>query len=187
MGSSTAAGFVARFAQTTLPKHLLEVLDPLIETIAELSARIAGLDGELIREARSDELLRRLQTVPGVGPLVSLAYVGWMDQPERFRKSRDVGACLGLRPRVRDSGGRQRRGHITREGDKEMRRLLVQAAHASLQCQRDSALKRWTESLAERVGKKKAVVATARKIAVLLHRLWVTGDRFQPFPVEAAA
>lgn len=68
-----------------------------------------------------------------------------------------------------------------------MRRLLVQAAHASLQCQRDSALKRWTESLAERVGKKKAVVATARKIAVLLHRLWVTGDRFQPFPVEAAA
>jgi len=187
MGSSTAAGFVARFTQTTLPKHLLEVLDPVIETIAELSARIAGLDEELVREARSDELLRRLQTVPGVGPLVSLAYVGWMDQPERFRKSRDVGACLGLRPRIRDSGGRQRRGHITREGDKEMRRLLVQAAHASLQCQKDSALKRWTESLAERVGKKKAVVATARKIAVLLHRLWVTGDCFQPFPNVTAA
>lgn len=187
MGSSSAAAFVGHYARLTLPKNLLEVLDPLIETIAELSARIAGLDAELTREARSNELLGRLQTVPGVGPLVSLAYVGWMDRPERFGKSRDVGACLGLRPRVRDSGGRQRRGHITREGDKEMRRLLVQAAHAALHCHKDSALKRWAESLMERVGKKKAVVATARKLGVLLHRLWVSGDCFKPFPESETA
>ena len=154
--------------------------------IGRLSEQIDQLDQELRQMARSSELVQRLQTVPGVGPLVSLSYVAWMDQPDRFNDSRLVGACLGLRPRVRDSGNRQCRGRITREGDAEMRRLLVQAAHAAMHCQKDSKLKRWTEALAQRVGKKKAIVALARKIAVLLHRLWITGERFQPFPNKAS-
>jgi transposase len=138
-----------------------------------------------VEEAGADELLVRLQEVPGVGPLVSLAFIGWVDRPERFQCSRDVGACLGLRPQVRDSGERQWRGAITREGDGEMRRLLVQAAHAALNCRQDSALKRWAERLVERIGKRKAVVALARKLAVLLHRLWVTGRCYQPLPQAA--
>lgn len=154
--------------------------------ISELSLRIERLEADLVEESGADELLLRLQEVPGVGPLICLAFIGWVvDRPERFSRSRDVGACLGLRPRVRDSGERQWPGAITREGDAEMRRLLVQAAHAALHCRRESALKRWAEQLAERIGKRKAVVALARKLAVLLHRLWVTGRSYQPLPKAA--
>jgi transposase len=182
MGSCTSEGFTSRFGRLKMKRELRQALDPLVETVAELTARIERLERELEEEARSDELLVRLQDVPGVGPLVSLAFVAWMDRPERFARSRDVGACLGLRPKIRDSGDRQRRGPITREGDPEMRRLLVQAAHASLRCLKDSALKRWAQRLELRAGKRKMAVALARKIAVLLHRLWVTGDTYRHFP-----
>lgn len=186
MTGCTARTFAVRFGELDLAEDLLEALEPLVETIVELTARIDRLEAELVEESRADELLARLQEVPGVGPMVSLAFVSWMDRPQRFRRSREVGACLGLRPRVRDSAGVQRRGSITREGDVEMRRLLVQAAHCAMRCRRDTALKRWAEQLAERAGKKKAVVALARKIAVLLHHLWVTGARYQPFPAPAS-
>ena len=131
-------------------------LDPLLETLHELSQRIEALDKDLLELAKFDELPLRLQTVPGVGPIVCLAFIAWMDRPERFGDSRDVGACLGLRPCVRDSRDRISRGRITREGDGEMRRLLVQAAHAALHCRKDSALKRWALRGADRSGKKKA-------------------------------
>jgi transposase len=183
--SCTADSFVTRHAAIDLPATLAEALEPLVTTIGELTERILRLKEKLVAESKSDELLIRLQTVPGAGPLVSLAYVGWMDRPDRFRKSRDVGACLGLRPSLRSSGGHEIRGRITREGDTEMRRLLVQAAHAALNCRTDSSLKRWAEGLVERLGKGKAVVALARKIGVLLHRLWVTGESFRAFPQAA--
>ncbi len=180
--SCPAKSFVVRYASMGLDSSLAETIDPLVTTIGELTDRINRLEKELVAESSSNELLVRLQTVPGVGPLVSLAFLGWMDRPDRFRKSRDVGACLGLRPSLRSSGGHEIRGRITREGDAEMRRLLVQAAHAALNCRKESSLKNWAESLVERLGKGKAVVALARKIAVLLHRLWVTGDTFRAFP-----
>jgi transposase len=182
VASCTARSFVVRFASMRLETSLCKAVDPLVTTIGELTDRINGLENELVAESRSNELLRRLQTVPGVGPLVSLAYMGWVDSPDRFSKSRDVGPCLGLRPSLRSSGGHEIRGRITREGDTEMRRLLVQAAHAALSCRKDSSLKRWGEGLVARLGKSKAVVALARKIGVLLHRLWVTGESFRAFP-----
>ncbi len=185
MASSTPRGFVARYLTIQLPESLAAAVDPLVETIAELTQRIDELQAELIEDSRSDELVARLQTVPGVGPLVSLAYVAWMDRSDRFAKSRDVGACLGLRPSLRSSGGREYRGRITREGDKEMRWLLVQAAHAAMHCTKESLLLRWARQLEQRVGKSKAVVALARKIGVLLHRLWITGESFRPFPQAA--
>ena len=180
--SCTAASFVIRFYELKLNEDIAAALAPLLETLDELSQRIEALDKELAELAKFDELPLRLQTVPGVGPIVSLAFIAWMDRPERFTNSRDVGACLGLRPRVRDSGDRACRGKITREGDGEMRRLLVQAAHAALNSRKDSALKQWALRLVERNGKKKATVALARKIAVLLHRLWSTGESFRAFP-----
>jgi transposase len=185
MSSCAAKSFVARFATTGPPRHLREVLEPLVGAIGELTDRIEVLEKELVEESHSDELLERLQEVPGVGPLVSLSFVGWVDRAERFARSRDVGASLGLRPRLRESGGISRRGAITREGDTNMRWLLVQAAHAALAVRRDSALKRWAEALVNRVGKKRAVVALARKLGVLLHTLWVTGDSYRPFPAAA--
>jgi transposase len=184
MSSCLAARFAERFHGQKLAAELRQVLDPLVEMIARLSEQIERLEKDLVEESCADELLLRLQEVPGVGPLVCLSFIGWVDRPERFERSRDVGACLGLRPKVRESGDRQWRGAITREGDSEMRRLLVQAAHAALHCRRESALKRWALQLAERVGKRKAVVALARKLAVLLHRLWVTGQSYHPLPQD---
>lgn len=96
-----------------------------------------------------------------------------MDRPERFKRSRDVGAGLGLRPRVYSSGGKVQHGHITRAGDGEMRRRLVQAAHVALRSRQETRLKRWAEELAERIGKKKGIVTLARKIAIVRHRRWV--------------
>lgn len=181
MPSCTPEGFVARFAGLEVPEDLCAALEPLVHSIGQLCERLCALDRELKEEASSDELLVRLQTVPGVGPLVSLAFLAWVDRPERFSASRQVGACLGLRPKMRDSGGRQRRGSITKEGDHEMRRLLVQAAHAAMNCRSDSTLKRWAQELAQRAGRKKAVIALARKLAVLMHRMWITGESFHPF------
>ena len=174
--------FVHRFGETELPRSVRNLLDPLVRTLAQVTAQIDAIDAELKEFSSSDEVSQRLQTVPGVGPIVSLAYRAWMDTPNRFRRSRDVGACLGLRPILRASGGKEFRGRITREGDREMRRLLVQAAHALLQTKADSALKEWAESLVDRVGKGKALVALSRKIAVLLHHLWVKEIDFEPYP-----
>lgn len=185
IGSCVAAVFVVRFAAHRVPVDLRSVLEPAIGAIGELTARIEQLQEELVELSRGDELLERLQEVPGVGPLVSLAFVAWMDRAERFKTSRDVGACLGLRPTVRESGKSRRVGGISREGDSEMRWMLVQAAHAAFLAKKDSALKRWAERLAQRQGKKRAVVAMARKIAVLLHRLWTTGESYRPFPAVA--
>jgi transposase len=109
-----------------------------------------------------------------------------IEDPSRFRHSRDVPGYLGLRPRLRASADLIRRGRITKEGDPDVRRLLVQAAHAHLRSRTDTALKRWAEGLIPRVGKRKAIVALARKLAVLMHRLWLTGEVYQPFPEEVA-
>jgi transposase len=185
MSSCSAKSFGARFVSHRLPASLREALEPLASAIGELTQRIEAVEKPLVEEAKGDELMERLQEVPGVGPLVSLAFVAWVDRPERFAKSRDVGACLGLRPKLRESGGVARRGNITREGDTNMRWLLVQAAHAALAVRRDSALKRWAEPLVARLGKKRAIVALARKLAVLLHILWKSGQSYQAFPARA--
>ncbi len=182
MRSCAAKGFVSVWAETPVLDGLRDALDPLVETIYELTERILALEKALHAEAKGDELLERLQEIPGVGPLVALAFSGWVDQPGRFATSRDVGASLGLRPRLRSSGERTYRGKITRSGDREMRWLLVQGAHASFLSKRDTALKRWASQLEKRAGKSKAVIATARKMAVLMHRMWVTGAHYEPFP-----
>jgi len=185
LGSCATRSFVARWATLEVEESLRQTLEPLVETIAELTDRITVLQRELYAEAKSDELPVRLQEVPGVGPLVALSFVAWVDRPERFATSRAVGASLGLRPILRASGDRAHRGRITRQGDVEMRWLLVQAAHASFLARRDSALRRWAEQLERRVGKAKAAVALARKLAIVMHRMWVTGEGYQPFPKAA--
>lgn len=183
--STTSSNFVAKWGSARIPRSMRTLLEPLVGVVGELTDRIDAAQKNIVAMSHADELLERLQEVPGVGPQVSVSFFAWVDRVNRFQKSRDVGACLGLRPVVRASGGSSRSSHISREGDKEMRWLLVQAAHAALATHRDSALKRWGERLAKQIGKKKAIVAVARKLAVLLHRLWVTGKSYQPFPVSA--
>jgi len=160
-----------------IPAELLPALVPIVETIESLSARIRGYDRELTQVAKERyPVTDALRQVSGVGPLTSLAYVLTLEDPRRFRNSRSVGAYLGLRPRKDQSGDKDPELRITKAGDRDLRCLLVQAAHYILgPFGKDSDLRRFGLAMAARgskVAKRKAVVAVARKLAVLLHSLW---------------
>jgi transposase len=179
-----------------LPERLSEQLQPLLEEVESLTEKIQALDAKLEQIARIDyPETKLLRQVSGVGPLIALTFVLTVEDEERFTKSRDVGCYVGLRPKRSDSGDSHRQLRITKEGDIYLRKLLVQGAHCILSRRGpDTDLKRWGLKLAERGGKngkKRAVVAVARKLAVLLHRLWVTGEVYEPLrnsmPRKAAA
>jgi transposase len=158
----------------------------LIEQIAQLSGAIDDYDEQIEQLARERyaEPTRRVEQVPGVGTLTALSFVLTVGEPERFRHSRDVGCYFGLRPRRRQPGECDPQLGISKAGDELVRRLLVQSAHYILgRFGPDSALRQWGMKLAARGGrnaKKRAIVAVARKLAVLLHRLWVTGSSYEP-------
>src|SRR5438046_821404 len=168
-----------------LSTELREALEPLVREVESLNERIKEYDRRIERMAKETypevELLKQ---VKGVGDLIALAYVLTIEDPHRFRKSRDAGACVGWQPGRRDSGDTAPQMHISKEGDEYLRKLLVQGAHYILgPFGEDSDLRRWGKKLAERGGqnaKKRAVVAVARKLAVLLHRLWVSGEAYEP-------
>ena len=174
-------------ARGMVPEALCALVAPLVATALELDEKVEALDREVVEAGRAFPEVKRFQQVPGIGPLVALAYVLCIEDPSRFRSHRDLPSFLGLRPRMRESAERSHFGSITRQGDGEMRRLLVQAAHGCLRSRQDSDLKRWAEQLAGRIGKKKAVVALARKLAVVLHHLWVSGENYQALRHEIAA
>lgn len=119
-------------------------------------------------------------TVPGVGPIVALAYTSTIDIPSRFRHSRAVGAVLGLTPVLNQSGENSRTGHVSLCGDGMLRGLLYEAAHVLLiRVKKWSWLKTWAMNVAKRRGAKKAIVALARRLAVILHRMWIDGSEFR--------
>jgi len=169
-----------------VPDEFHASLHPMFAVLAELALQLAELDTRLEELARDLPVVKQLRTVTGVGAVTALAYVLVLDDPERFEKSRQVGAYLGLTPRIDQSGDTDKQLRITKAGNQLLRRLLVQCAQTILRSNtRDSALKQWGLGLAERGGraaKKKAVLAVARKLAVLLHRLWVTGESYCAFP-----
>ena len=170
-----------------VPELVKPAILPLFEAIAGLSEQIAGLTRQL--EALADERYpetRVLRQVKGVGPLTSLAFVLTLEEPHRFDKSRSVGAFLGLVPRQYDSGDSQPQLRITKAGDPFLRRLVVQSAQYMLgPFGEDCDLRRWGLKLAgdgkNKIRRNKAVIAVARKLAVLLHRLWQTGEVYEPF------
>ena len=168
-----------------LPAELQDILRPLLRQVESITEEIKKLDAKIEQIARTQypetELLRQ---VSGVGTLIALTFVLTVGDRERFGKSRDVGCYVGLRPKQSESGQSQPQLPITKEGDRYLRTLLVQGAHHILGWRGpDTDLKRWGLQLAERGGKnakKRAVVAVARKLAVLLHRLWVCGEVYEP-------
>jgi transposase len=168
-----------------LPAELAEALAPLLKTVESLTERIKEWDQKLEQLAGSEypetELLRQ---VSGVGSLISLTFVLTLEDPNRFGKSRDVGCYLGMRPRRRESGESRPQLGISKEGDVYLRKLLVQGAHCILsQRSPDTDLKRWGLKLAgkgNKNAKKRALVAVARKLAILLHHLWVSGEVYEP-------
>src|ERR1700719_3456731 len=168
-----------------LSQELREALDPLLREIESLNERIAEYNGRIEQIAKEvHPEVAQLKQVKGVGTLIALTYVLTLDDPRRFRHSRDVGCFLGLRPGRRNSGQSEPQLHISKEGDRYLRTLMVQGAHYILgPFGQDSDLRRWGLKLAERGGKnakKRAVVAVARKLAVLLHKLWVSGEVYEP-------
>lgn len=172
-------------AAGSLPEALAPALEPVLETIADLTARIRAYDREL--ENLAEELYpetRLLRQVPGVGALTALTFVLTVEDPARFVDSRAVGAYLGLVPGKDQSGNSDPQRRISKRGDRMLRRLLVGSAQYLLgPFGADSDLRRHGEKLAARGGKsakKRAVVAVARKLSVLLHRLWVTGEAYEP-------
>lgn len=151
----------------------------LLKARQAVCGQLAALDGKLGRMARRDEACRRLMTVPGVGPITALAFVAHLDAPGRFQKARAMGPCLGLTPRRNQSGETDYQGRISKRGDKMLRSLLYEAANVLLSVVKAfSSLKAWGLKLAKRIGFKKARIAVARKLAVIMTAIVKDGTEF---------
>ena len=183
--SCSAPSFAAKVAGS-IPEALQPALAPVLDTIASLSAQIRAYDRQIEALCQTHyPQTQFLRPVQGVGPLTALGYVLTLEDPGRFRKSRQVGPALGLVPRRDQSGAQDPQLHITKTGDAYLRRLLVGSAHYILgPFGPDCDLRRRGLAMAQRGGKnarKRAVVAVARKLAVLLHHLWKNQEAYEPF------
>jgi transposase len=186
----------ARKAKEACPEALQPALLPLLRVIEELTREIELYEKLVAKKAETEyPETSAIRTIHGVGPLTALAFVLILNNNRnRFRRSRDVGCYIGLRPKQPESGQRAPQLGITKAGDSLLRRLATQSAQYVLgPFAKDSALRRWGLSLALRGGKnakKRAVIAVARKLVILMHRIWVTQDVYEPLrgvPVESAA
>ncbi len=180
-------GAVSRGNFETRALELVEASEPLLRDVisAMLTVRrtvwseYKRLHNALVRVVRQDAVCRRFTTIPGVGPVTALAFKTSIDDPRRFARSRTVGAHFGLTPKRFQSGTIDYDGRITRCGDPEVRTNLYEAASGLMvRCKKWSALKAWGMSIAKRRGHKRAVVAVARKLAIVMHRIWLDGTEF---------
>lgn len=178
--TGSAAAFASK-AREGLPAELKPALEPILETIETLTANIKLMDKELVAVAVAYPRTPVLRQVAGVGLLTALTFQLVIEDLNRFGKSREVGPYLGLTPGEHQSGDRDPKRRITKEGDPLLRRLLVQCAHYILRSKTDSDLKRAGLRIVSNGGHKSvAVTALGRKLAVLLHHLWVTGEAYEP-------
>jgi transposase len=177
---SRAKGFADEVAKVAPEGPIVRtVIDALVAVRGALISQVKELERAIVRLSREDEVCRRLCTAPGVGPLTAVAYRSAIDIPERFRRSRDVGVHLGLTPATRQSGTRERRGRISKCGDAGTRTALFQAAFNLIRVRRRATqLGDWGRDLVARKGRRKATVAVARRLAVILHRMWITQTDF---------
>jgi transposase len=178
------AGFVAAVREAvdghpTLPP----LLDPMLSVLSAIHEQQRLYDLATVRHARKDATMRNLTTAPGVGPVVAMAYITAIDTPARFQRSSSVGAYFGMTPRRYQSGEVDAAGRISRCGDAMVRGLLFEAVSRSA---KPSDLQTWGRKLAKRIGARKATVAVARKLSVILHRMWTTGEPFRWTAAPAA-
>jgi transposase len=191
IGRGTSANFAARVAQARLPLHVLTQIEPLLIMLEALNEQIRKADERLAEVVRGDEVVRRLCSVPGVGPVTATTFAATLDGASRFRGAKHVRSYLGLVPREYSSGEKQHRGRISKAGNRRARALLVEAAWSLLRwkTERTRALHEWWARIAQRRGKAVAVVALARKLAGILFAVWRDGTEFDPrrLRVEFAA
>src|SRR6201986_473659 len=168
--------------------ELIAVVGPLLKARQAIEQQTDDLDRKVLKLARQDVQVRRFMTVPGVGPITALCFKATIDDPTRFRRSRSVGAYVGLTTRRHASGEVDWSGRISKCGDAMLRMYLFEAAGVLLtRVPKWSALKAWGMRLAKRNGLRKAKVAVARKLAVILHRMWIDGTEFNWSKEEASA
>jgi len=167
---------------------LAELVEPLLIVRRVVREQLGILHRRVLAVVRDDDVCRRLMTIPGVGPVVALTYRVTVDVPARFRNSKAVGAVFGLTPAKYQSGENDRTGAISRCGDEMMRMMLYEAAQSMLvRSAKWSWLKAWAMKIARHRGMKKAIVALARRLAVIMHRMWVDGTEFRWTREVAAA
>jgi len=182
MGKATTPGRRAERLEALLAQKpaLRPILAPLVAGLAALEEQIAASSRSLKARAKADPVCARLMSVPSVGPIIALTYKSSIEDPGRFARSRDAGAYAGLVPRRYQSGERDTKGRISKAGDPMLRSALYEAANNLLaRVKRPSPLQTWGRALAASKGAKRARVAVARKLAILLHRLWQSDTSFQ--------
>lgn len=180
IGAVTKKGFEDRVLELVAgDQSLIAIVKPLLRARCAIIEAFERLDRLCIQLARRDPTCRRLMTVPGVGVIVALTYATGVDAPERFKRSRDVGAHFGLTPKRYSSGQIDYDGRISRCGDEMVRTALYQAAHVLMHHGRWCSLRFWAMRIAKRRSVKLAKVALARKLAVILHRMWSDGTDFR--------
>lgn len=189
LGLKVDKGKTATFARRVrllISRHSFaqSLINPLLEAQSALYNQLKILERNIEETAKADPVCRLLTTAPGVGWLTSITFRATVDEPSRFTKSRTVGPHLGLVPRTFQSGETERRGRITKSGDTATRTALYMAAMSLMRMRRRSWLKDWGTAVAARRGAGKAIVAVARRLGVVLHRMWITGT---PFRWENAA
>lgn len=184
------SGKLSNRVRTALAERpdLTAMIDPLLASAGALETQIRHLDEEVVKQAKASKASQLLMTIPGVGPITALAFAATIDDATRFEKSRAVGAYLGLTSRRHQSGEMDYSGRISKFGDGLLRSLLYEAANSLLTIVRKShPLKDWARRIRKRSSHKKACVALARKLAVIMHRMLTTGEAFRWPAQEATA
>jgi transposase len=183
------ASYIASVREIVEGNATLEpVVIPMLKALAATMEQLKVYDRSVQRVAREDETARRLMTAPGVGMIVALGYMTGVETPSRFARSSSVGAYFGMTPRRYQSGEVDQAGRVSKCGDGMVRGLLFEAAKVLLsRSAKPSDLKTWGRSLMRRIGKKKATMAVARKLALILHRMWSKGEPFRWTAVKTAA
>jgi transposase len=188
LGEVSKGRFAARVRELVAGQPMLErVVEPMLRAREALRCEFHVLHRAVLAIVREDAVCRRLMSVPGVGALVAITFTSAVDDPARFRRSRSLGAYFGLTPKRYQSGETDVTGGISKAGDTMVRTALYEAANVMLtRAGKFSTLKRWALEVAKRRGPRRAKVALARKLATVLHRLWVDGREFR-FGKEVAA
>lgn len=181
LGKVGSGGFAARLKQRLAGREdLMALVAPMLAMRAALLDEVRCYDRQIRAQATGDPVCRRLMSVPGIGTIIAFAYKAAIENPARFARSADVPAALGLVPRIDQSGERERIGSITKTGDAMLRSLLFEAANVLLtRTKKSFALKRWGMKIAKRRGMNRARVAVARRLAIILHRMWADGSTFR--------
>lgn len=188
VGRVGEAGFEARVRELMTDDPFLTLaIEPLLIARTTLREQFNALHRALLRLVRGDEICKRLMTMPGVGPVVAITFKATVDAPARFASSRSIGPHIGLTPRRYQSGEVDRSGRISKAGDAMLRTALYEAAVTVLRWPRWSSLRAWAMRIARSRDRKKALVALARRMGVILHRMWVDGTEFHWGEQPAAA